>query len=83
MSRRCKYAIVQTKALREPVIFVSPIAARRRGIDHLVEIWVRDVDFPGRDSDYGSVFFVQGDDFEGILAAEPEVIVCFVTVLCK
>jgi hypothetical protein len=78
MTRRTKDAIVEPKTLCEPVIFISSVSRSGRRIDHFVEIWVGDVDFPGGDADYGAVLFVEIDYFEGVLTAEPEVVVGFV-----
>lgn len=79
MRRGSKNTFIQTKGFCEPVIFVSSVAGGRGCVDGVVEIGVGDVDFPGRDADYGSVLLVKADDFKGILAAEEEVVVGFVS----
>lgn len=38
------------------------------------------MDFPGRDSNYGAIFFMQTDDFEGVLTTKVEIIVRFVSI---
>ena len=78
MGRGPENTIIQSKTLGEPFIFIAAVPRSRRFVDCIVEIGVRDVDFPRGDADYGTVFFVQGDDFEGVLAAEIEIIIGFI-----
>ena len=73
-----KHAIIQPKTFREPIIFIASVPRGGGGVDGVVEIGVCDVNLPGRDADYGPVGFVEGDDFEGVLAAEKEIIIGFV-----
>lgn len=78
MINRSKHAMVQPKGFREPCILVAFAAGSGGGVDFIVEGWVGAVEFPRGDSDYGTVFLVEFDKLEGVLAVKNEVVVEFV-----
>lgn len=74
--------MIQAKTFCKPCILAAFAAGGGGDVDFIVEGWVGAVEFPGGDADYGTVFFVEGDDFEGVLAVEDEVVVDFVPGKC-
>ena len=77
-----KHAVIQAKGFCEPCILAAFAARGGRCVDFIVEGWVGAVEFPRGDADYGTVFFVKGDYFEGVLAVENQVVVKFVPEKC-
>lgn len=77
-----KHAMVQPKRFCEPCVFATFAAGGGGGVYFIIEVRVGAVEFPGGDADYGTVFFVEGDYFEGVLAAEDQIVVEFVPGKC-
>lgn len=77
-----KHAMIQTEGFGEPGILATFAAGGGGCVYFIVKGWVGAVEFPWGDADYGTVFFVEGDDFEGVLAVEDQVVIEFVPGKC-
>lgn len=67
--------MIKAEGLGEPFIFVTFAARSGRRVDLVVEGEVRAVEFPRGDADDGTIFSMELDDLEGVLAVEYDIVI--------